>query len=122
MKNAIEEKETEIKEFKKQMTALVTESGTLQKQIAAEDSQVDRLRKRRQDLLQTCRVEEISLPKKRATGEEEEEPVVEPTTTQEDDEFVKTLDFSDVKQKEVSLIVVFMVTNSRPRAVSNTKK
>ena len=120
LKLLVEEKEIEIKEYKKRSQQLTNEIAAVQKQITLEEGQIERLKKRREDLLQRCKVDQITLPKKKQTTEkrteereqeeeieerEEEEETdsnameIERTFTQ-DEEIIKTIDFSKVKHKE----------------------
>ena len=111
-KSLIEEKEIEIKEYKKRVDSLINEGGSLQKQITSEEGQIEKLQKRRQDLLQRCRVEEIQLPKKsdkkgkesqveEEEEEEEEEMEIDSESATQEEKLIRTLDFSAIKKKEV---------------------
>ncbi|XP_065059066.1 structural maintenance of chromosomes protein 1A-like [Rhopilema esculentum] len=66
-KNKIEEKESEIKEIRKSLTANAKEESTLQKKVTSKERQLEEKLADRHNFFQQCKLEDIKLPLKKGS-------------------------------------------------------
>eukprot|EP01102_Stenamoeba_stenopodia_P012094 TRINITY_DN3779_c0_g1_i1.p1 TRINITY_DN3779_c0_g1~~TRINITY_DN3779_c0_g1_i1.p1 ORF type:complete len:1214 (-),score=376.16 TRINITY_DN3779_c0_g1_i1:27-3668(-) len=136
-KKVVEDKEKEIKDLKRQLHTLIQQIASIHKQITAKETQVDQIRTRRHNLLQTCKVQEIKVTvkeqrerRKRKRGEKEEESegeesdpmeLEEPSQAVQEREDEIDIDYTDLpaSRKKLSLGQYEVVNNEYYDKIQN---